>query len=121
MVIFVVACKSPQFAAEYVETTIIGTWTQAHDSTNRAFRFVRADTFTKFSKGFTFYEDGSLTMYLPWGCQSPPSFREMPAKWEINKKGEIVIYHSLLPGDPVYLEVLSLTNEELRYWPSKIL
>lgn len=121
LIVFAVSCKSPRYTPQYVETTILGTWTQAQDTINKAFRFERADTLIKFSKGFTFYKNGDLIMYLPWGCQSPPSFREMKAKWEVNKKGQLVIDYPLLLGGPVCLKIQSLTNKELIYNSSVIL
>ena len=57
-------------------------------------------------------------MHIPWGYQTPPYYKEIPARWEVNKKGQIVINGSFY-DKPMHWDITKLTSREWRYVPSK--
>ena len=116
-----VGCRSHSYTNEYVHNSIVGTWSIGTDSMPKVFRFVRTDTFQKHRRGFVFYGDGRLDYYGPWGCQTPPNFRDYKGSWEVDKRGRIVIDIYMFPDTEVHWEIVTLKPKLLRFTTDVVL
>jgi hypothetical protein len=121
LVVFVVACTGPKYTSDYVQTSILGTWSIGTDSTPSVFRFVRTDTFEILRRGFMFNNDGSLDIYGPWGCQMPPFYKKSRGNWHVDNKGRIVVNVLGLSQATAHWEIVSLKPDELRFTTDLVL
>jgi hypothetical protein len=120
-VIGAAACTSPRYTSDYVQTSILGTWSLDTDSNPSVFRFVRTDTFETLRRGFRFHNDGSLDMYGPWGCQMPPNYRQSRGSWAVDNKGRIVVNVQYFTRATAHWEIISLKPDELRFTTDLVL
>lgn len=113
--IFLISATPDSRPKDELAERLIGTWVHKQDLDKNSYRFVRADSFKKNTKGFTFQKDGKLVMYVPFGCQLPPNFNAFGAEWKVLNKNTLEIDRHYPGEEPDKMKITKLNDRVLRF------
>ena len=94
-----------------ISNSLIGKWVHEQDDSNNSFLFIKAIELKHNTRGFIFHETGKVTIYEEFGCQMPPNFRSMEAKWEV-KSNRIVIIEDYRTRR---MKIIEIDGKSLRF------